>query len=164
MSLSFMILASLALITAILTVTLRRLFYATLALAAFLLSIAGLYLTLFSEFLAVIQVLVYVGAVVVLILFLLMITGYREEEIPLKEIPKKNWLKFIIFVNVLAFSLILIILFYKELTPSEIYKPPEVSNYHLANLLLKKWLAPFELISIVLLVALVGSVGLLKKR
>jgi NADH-quinone oxidoreductase subunit J len=65
---------------AIMTVRTKTLTYSALWLAATLVGVAGLFLTLRAEFLAVIQVIVYAGAVVSLILFAIMFAQHREEE------------------------------------------------------------------------------------
>ncbi|MFQ6033418.1 MAG: NADH-quinone oxidoreductase subunit J [Candidatus Bipolaricaulia bacterium] len=66
--------------SAIMTVKTHTLTYSALWLAATLVGVAGLFLTLGAEFLAVIQVVVYAGAVVSLILFAIMFAQHREED------------------------------------------------------------------------------------
>ncbi len=84
--------ASLALVTlvpALMVVLAKRLVHATLWLATVLLGIAGYFLLLGSEFLAGIQVLIYVGAILTLILFAVMFTADAEErELARKEGPQ----------------------------------------------------------------------------
>lgn len=78
----FSLLAAVLLVTALLTVLSRVLYRAALFLAAALASVAVLFLTLGAEFLFVIQILVYVGAIVTLIVFGIMFTHgtSREDE------------------------------------------------------------------------------------
>ena len=76
----FVILALYTVATAVLTVMTRTLTYSALWLAAMMLGIAGLFLTLGAEFLAMIQVIVYAGAVVSLILFAIMFAQRGEDE------------------------------------------------------------------------------------
>jgi len=75
----FIIVSLFTLGAAVLTVKTRTLTYSALWLAATLIGVAGLFLTLGAEFLAVIQVIVYAGAVVSLILFAIMFAQHREE-------------------------------------------------------------------------------------
>ncbi len=77
----FSFVSAVLLVTALLTVTSRKLFQSALFLAFALVSVAVLFLTLSAEFLFVIQILVYVGAIVTLILFAIMFThGSAQEE------------------------------------------------------------------------------------
>ncbi|HJL16087.1 MAG TPA: NADH-quinone oxidoreductase subunit J [Sandaracinaceae bacterium LLY-WYZ-13_1] len=71
----FLICGLIALVSAVLTVSLRSPLRAAVALLAHILSLAGLYLTLHAHLLAAIQLLVYAGAVVVLFVFVIMLIG-----------------------------------------------------------------------------------------
>lgn len=75
----FVLLALVALVTAILAVRASKLTYAALWLAGTLIAIAALFLSLGAEFLALVQVLIYAGAVITLILFAIM---FAQEESP----------------------------------------------------------------------------------
>ena len=66
---------ALSVIAAIGVVTLRNLFHAALFLAGVLLGTAGLFISLHADFLAMVQILIYVGAVLTLIIFAIMLTG-----------------------------------------------------------------------------------------
>src|SRR6187549_268885 len=70
----FFLVAVLTLTAGFLTVTLRNVFHAGLALVGTFFGVAAIYLMLEAEFLAVVQVLVYIGAIAVLILFAIMLT------------------------------------------------------------------------------------------
>jgi len=82
----FYILAGVILVSAILVVTLRNIFHSALFLVAAFFFIAGIYLQLNAEFLAVVQVLIYVGAVTILILFAIMLT----QQIQSKSVRQVN--------------------------------------------------------------------------
>lgn len=75
----FIAMGLLTLISAIMVLRVRETFHATIWLAVMLLGVAGVFLTLGAEFLAVIQILVYVGAVITLILFTVMLTTSEEK-------------------------------------------------------------------------------------
>jgi NADH:ubiquinone oxidoreductase subunit 6 (subunit J) len=78
---AFTLIATWTLVFAVLTVSIHKLFHACLCLAGALLGVAGLFLMLGAQFLFVIQILVYVGAIVTLILFAIMFThGSTKEE------------------------------------------------------------------------------------
>lgn len=76
---AFAFLAVTMLVTALFAIRIPSLMHATLLLTVTLLSVAGLFLTLGAEFIAMIQVLVYVGAVITLILFTIMLTTSEEK-------------------------------------------------------------------------------------
>ena len=76
----FVAMSALILVSAFMALRTRELIHATVWLAAMLLGVAGIFLTVGGEFLATIQVLVYVGAVITLILFTVMLTIPQEEE------------------------------------------------------------------------------------
>jgi len=79
--LAFVIFAGIALGAAIAVVSMRNLVHGALMLVIHLLAVAGLYLTLESQFLAVVQVLVYAGAIVVLFLFVIMLLGVDRDDL-----------------------------------------------------------------------------------
>lgn len=80
-TLAFIIFAGIALGAAIAVVSMRNLVHGALMLVIHLLAVAGLYLTLESQFLAVVQVLVYAGAIVVLFLFVIMLLGVDRDDL-----------------------------------------------------------------------------------
>lgn len=75
----FLLAGLLTLVSAVMVLRVREMVHATLWLAVMLLGVAGVFLTLGAEFLAIIQVLVYIGAVVTLILFTVMLTAPEEK-------------------------------------------------------------------------------------
>ena len=79
--LAFVVFAGIALGAAVAVVTMRNLVHGALMLVIHLLAVAGLYLTLESQFLAVVQVLVYAGAIVVLFLFVIMLLGVDRDDL-----------------------------------------------------------------------------------
>lgn len=83
---AFAFLATTMLVCAMFAIRIESLMHATLLLTVSLLAVAGLFLTLGAEFIAAIQVLVYVGAVITLILFTVMLTAPDEAEADLEDI------------------------------------------------------------------------------
>ena len=75
----FLVMGILTLVSAVMVLRVRELIHATIWLAGMLLGVAGVFLTLGAEFLAIVQVLVYVGAVITLILFTVMLTVPEEK-------------------------------------------------------------------------------------
>jgi NADH-quinone oxidoreductase subunit J len=80
-TIAFLVFAGIALGAAIAVVAMRNLVHAALMLVIHLLAVAGLYLVLESQFLAVVQILVYAGAIVVLFLFVIMLLGVDRDDL-----------------------------------------------------------------------------------
>lgn len=136
--------------------------YAILNLAFSFFSLAGLYILLSAEFIAVSQIIVYTGAIVILFLFVVMVINIRQYSEKLEKIntlPK-------LAAALLAFGLLidLIALILKNqltLTPAAL---PIYKAFDLAKLFLGDYLLPFEMISLVLLLAIIGTVVLAKNE
>jgi NADH:ubiquinone oxidoreductase subunit 6 (subunit J) len=148
------------------TVTLRNPFYTVLALVVHLLSLAALFLLLRAEFLAAAQVIVYVGAVMVLYLFVVAYVGGADDPIKPAGSPGLRWVSGL-FALALFAELAIAVLgtgltalsgegtgwFEGYGTPAEI-----------GRLLLTDFLLAFEAASLLLLVAAVGAVVLARRR
>ncbi|MCX7918933.1 MAG: NADH-quinone oxidoreductase subunit J [bacterium] len=156
----FYSLAILIIIGAILVVTLRNLFHSIITLAAVLFFIAGVYLLLNAEFLALTQILIYVGAIVTLIIFVVMLTARVGSPL----IRQTNEQKLVSFIVCLALAVVLIIIL--VLTPwKSLYGETNLANItKLGEALLTLYVFPFEIISIILLIALIGAIILARKE
>ncbi|MBU0701426.1 NADH-quinone oxidoreductase subunit J [bacterium] len=158
-NMAFFVLAAIGIICGVLVVTVKNLIHAVLFLAVFLLSVAGLFITLNAEFLAIIQVFIFVGAIVVLFMFLIMLT-YKVSDM---AVPQGNRLKGVaLVVSSVLFCLIFYILKamkWNEVTPVPI--TDDVSK--IGRLLLGQYVLPFELVSFVLLAALIGAIVIARK-
>lgn len=129
----------------------RNVVHAALALLVSLIAVAGIYLVLFAEFLALVQVLIYGGAIIIVLLFAIMLT--RNSEYP-RIADNKQWP--LAAVAALAFLGILI--------PSFLINKVEGTNAQnalftgIGESLFTTWAVPFEVASLVLLVALIGAI------
>jgi len=157
---TFYIISSIAVISAILVVTLRNIIHSVISLALLLVAVAGLYITLWAEFIALVQVLIYVGAVIVLFLFLIMLT-YRISDKTIKQTNEQKSISFILS-GLLLFLLITVL----TRTSWNVTSTPEIANItsKIGNLLLTTYVFPFELISVVLLACLIGAIVIAKKE
>jgi len=149
----FWLLSALTVFFAVFTVTRRNPVTAVMSLVATFFCLAGIYATLSAHFLAILQVLVYAGAIMVLFIFVVMILN-REEISPVSLRPMR-------FVA-LAGSVYLLV---KFIHVSDIGLPPPgvVSGTFgtvgsIGDMLFRDFLYPFEAISLLLLVAIVGGV------
>jgi NADH-quinone oxidoreductase subunit J len=155
-----------ALAGAIGTVALRNPFFTVLSLVCHLLSLAALFLLLRAEFIAAAQVIVYVGAVMVLYLFVVAYVGGGEDPIRAAGTPSLRWVS-LLFALALFAELCIAVLgtgltafgeegsgFFAGFgTPAQI-----------GRLLLTDFLLAFEVASVLLLVAAVGAVILARRR
>lgn len=128
--------------------------YAALFLMASLLGVAGIYILLSVEFLALVQVLIYGGAVMVLILFALMLT--RLEDLSRGRFDGDQ--KPLAAVAAVALLGVFIAMFNQTDWPRDIGQITTVPFTDIGDALFGRWAVPFEIASLVLLVALVGAV------
>ncbi|WP_258238878.1 NADH-quinone oxidoreductase subunit J [Arcobacter sp. CECT 8985] len=160
----FLALSAFAIIGAIAMLVNKSPIYSALGLLITMLSIGGLFALLSASFLFMVQVIVYAGAIMTLILFILMFLNIKEEDLPSE--PKKFPL--IGLGVVLMIPLNVLVLKAISNLPNKDLNIIANSNFGdikpVGMALYNNWLVSFELISILLLVALVGAIVLAKKR
>jgi len=137
--------------------------YSALGLLISILSVAGLFALLNATFLFMVQLIVYAGAIMTLILFILMFLNIKDEHLP-KE-PKKFALIGLGAAIMVPFNIVIL----KAVSnlPDADMKIVESSFGDIkpiGKLLYNDWIISFELISILLLIALVGSIVLAKRK
>jgi len=161
----FLGMAITSIVASLLLITRKNPIHSALFLVLNVLCVAILYLLLRSQFIAVVQVLVYAGAIVMLIIFVLMLLDLEEE---LRSGLKLLYSK--VIGSVLAFLFLLGIVYAVALTPLTGKVGPYTPDKMSANVkavgqvLLSQYLFPFEVVSILLVVAIIGAVVLSKKR
>lgn len=148
------------LIFALGVVTLRNLFHCALCLAAALIAIAAIYLSLHADFLAGVQILLYVGGVITLVVFAIMLT----EHLAGKTVRQNNAQSLPALVGIAGFVTLMTLLILKTPWPvTETALKARVSVMGLGKALMGAYVFPFEVISIVLIAALIGTVVIAKK-
>ncbi|KYH46156.1 NADH-quinone oxidoreductase subunit J [Branchiibius sp. NY16-3462-2] len=140
--------------SAVLAVTSRHLVHAALWLTVALGSLAGCYLVLGAELVALAQLLVYVGAVVVLVLFALMVT--RTPTSPSRELSSGMLQRAIAAVVSLATAALLSAALIVAFADTPV-RTGGTGTVELAHDLFSTWVWPFELLSLLLLIALVTA-------
>jgi len=131
-------------------------------------SLAGIYLTLNAQFVAVIQILVYAGAIMVLVLFVIMLLNL-EDEGPLRDsFTKRHYASMLLALLTLA--LLVEVIGWKGadsiagMTQFASNSAEIGTVEHIGDVLFTRYIFPFELTSILLLAAMIGAVVLAKKR
>ncbi len=168
-------------------VLVRDLFRAALLLVGVFVAVAGFFVLLNAEFLAVVQVLIYAGAISVLIIFAVMLT----RDVQRGNLPNRLQIPAALFASLLLASLVTVAVDTKweflpeesqasvdivqtgavvnldeaTLTAAGIASPEDkeqVENAGLADLLIGKFVLPFEAVSVLLLAALIGALALVR--
>ena len=133
--------------------TTRNVVHAAFWLLEVMIAIAGFYLLLAAEFMAMVQLLIYAGAVSVLMLFVVMLTLRRRED----AFRPRDWSWGAAGMAALFCGLILAAVSRASMPPAEMpFVVPDVAAF--GKILFTVWALPFEIASLVLLVALVGAV------
>ena len=151
----FILLALLSIVSAIGVVTVPNVVHAALFLILSLIGVAGFYILLSSEFLALVQILIYAGTVGIIVLFALMLTRGREHNLPVVN-AGAQWPLGLLAAGILGVVLEIAVM--DSDWPRNAKSLVLVNMQTLAGALFHDWLLPFEIVSVVLLVALVGAI------
>jgi len=156
----FIILSLVTLGAALAVVTSKNLFHSALFLILSFVGVASLYVLLEAPFLAAVQVLVYVGAIAILIVFAIMLTRRLMAEDLVQRNAQWGWSA---LGAVLLFVALGVILFQVNWPVVEAAVPKGTISI-LGQDLMGRYLVPFEVASVLLLVALVGSIIIARER
>jgi NADH-quinone oxidoreductase subunit J len=162
----FYFLAIMAIVSAIAVITRRNPVHAALSLIVTLLSVAGFYLMLYAPFVAAVQIVLYAGGIVVLFLFVIMLINLEQN---VREYQfNKQWIVGIVVSVALGGLLAFVYRAGRDAFPSVFYsgfRGLEADNTQQIGLALYgQYMLPFEIASLLLLVAIVGAVVMAKKR
>ncbi len=165
-SILFWVLSLVGIASGIGLITNRNPIYSVLFAVLNFFCIAGLYLSLQAEFIAIVQIIVYAGAIMVLFLFVVMLLNLEDE-----KKPEKSWdaIRGLTFLTALAFFAELVFIFQsfvssgnKALSSSDAFEFGTVEK--IGWELMQNYLFPFEMVSVVLLAALMGAMVIAKKH
>jgi NAD(P)H-quinone oxidoreductase subunit 6 len=159
---SFGILAAMMIGAALGVVLLSNIVYSAFLLAGVFISIAGMYLLLNGDFVATAQVLIYVGAVNVLILFAIMLVNKREDFAPIRNAWVRPTLTAIVSLGL--FALLSTMVLATPWTLSTGATPGDGSIVSIGQHFFSDFLLPFELASVLLLMAMVGAIILARRE
>jgi NADH-quinone oxidoreductase subunit J len=161
----FLILTGITLFCAIGVVTARNPIYSVLALIATFFCLSGHYILLNAQFLAAVNIIVYAGAIMVLFLFTIMFLNLRKDD----EESKTNLTKIASVVVGGLLMVMLITIFRAKSAQVPVVNSASFDSKtglveNLGNLLYSDYILPFELASVLFLVAMVGAVMLGKRE
>jgi len=155
MSLPFIIIAVLTLFAAAAAMSLRNLVHCALSLVVALAGLAALYLALDAQFVGFAQILVYVGAVAILIVFAVLLT--RSDATPNQAILAPGW-----FTGIVVSAVVFATLGWAALNspglPKKMPPAPEATVKNIGDLLMTRYVLPLEVIGLLLTAALIGAV------
>jgi NADH-quinone oxidoreductase subunit J len=149
----FYFVAAVTVLGALGVVLARNVVHSALFLIVALMAVAAVFILLSAEFLAIVQVLIYGGAVTILILFAMMLTRVRDMPGALDG-PQRPFAA----VAAVAFLVISIVAVVSAEWPGETDEVTVIAFSDLGDKLFRNWAAPFEVASLVLLVALIGAI------
>ncbi len=159
----FYMLSAVAVLSAILVITRKNPVHSALSLIFTLLSLAGLYLMLYAPFVAGVQIILYAGGIMVLFLFVIMLVNIERAQ---REFAfNHQWPVGILAALVLGALFVYVYERGGAIFPNTPIALPEPQNTQLVGMqLFRNYLLPFEVASLLLLVAIVGAVVMAKKR
>ena len=144
---------------ALLVVTVKNVFHSALWLILSLVGVAGLYAMMAADFLFAVQLMVYAGGIMVLLLFVVLLSG-KPSDWEGKQINEQWWAAGLFSFFFVALLVTLLFQWPLVSHPGN----PNATTGDLGHLLLGEMLLPFEVIALVLIVALVGAVYFSSKR
>ena len=147
----FIVLAVLTLGGGLAVVVTRNVVQAALALLVSLVAVAGIYLVLYAEFLALVQILIYGGAIVIVLIFAIMLT--RNAEYP-RTSDNRQWP----LAALAALGLLGVLVPAFLINAVRGTSPSNAAFTDIGISLFTTWAVPFEIASLVLLVALIGAI------
>lgn len=156
----FFILAATTVVAALLVVLGRNIVHAALSLVLAFSGVAGLYILLDAEFLAAVQILLYVGGITILILFAIMLTS-RISARGVRILNEQVWVGSLVVVG---FPLLILFKVVPKLPHTASLPPPVETTRSIGRLLMTTYVLPFEVASILLLAALIGALILARKE
>jgi NADH-quinone oxidoreductase subunit J len=157
----FTILAIGIVVSGMMVVSLKNIFHCALALIVCLSGVAGIFILLNAEFLAAAQILIYVGAVSILMIFAIMLTS----QLGTQKLRQTNE-----HVAVAAVaSLVFFAFAWFSIDSTRVWNPadtplPENNTFEIGRLLMSDFMVPFEVVSVLLVAALIGAIMLAREE
>jgi NADH-quinone oxidoreductase subunit J len=165
-ALLFLLFASIAVLSALNILIQRNPMYSALSLIGTLISLSALYLTLRAEFIAVIQIVVYAGAIMVLFIFVIMLLNVPKDQ---PQIEKQKGLRYLAipFAGLLIAETFAVVLSIdKKSLPPVVGAADQAvgTTWSIGTTLFTDYLLPFEVTSVLILMAVVGAMVLARRE
>lgn len=157
MEATFWILSAITVLGALFAITLRNLIHCVLSLILFFLGIAGHYFLLRADFLGAVQILIYIGAVAVLMLFAIMLTRHVTGDEGPREVLGGKWWTGMGTAIIIA-GLLWAIIRKDQLANVLPISGAQTSVAEIGKALVADWVVPFEAMAVLLTAALIGAV------
>lgn len=157
---AFWILTIVAVLSALLVVTLKNVFRAALALILCFIAVAGIFVTLSADFLAAVQILVYVGAIGVVIILAIMLTRDVQKGSPSNKLKMPAFIVAVLFLAAVAYAMT------ATQWPLTSVPPPAPTTAALAGRLFGAggFIFPLEVAPVLLLAAILGAVVVVREK
>ena len=163
LALLFLLFAALAVGCALALVAQRNPLYSAISLIGVFISLACLYVMLAAPFIAAVQVIVYAGAIMVLVVFVIMLLNVEQEE------RRRGRLKFLVPTAVVLAAILFAEVAFILVSVQEFHLTPATGasnvgvTHSIGTALFTQYLLPFEITSILLLMAIVGAMTLARR-
>ncbi|MUT65064.1 NADH-quinone oxidoreductase subunit J [Paenibacillus sp. NEAU-GSW1] len=157
---AFFIFSAIIVCGAVLMISLQKVVHMVISMAGVFLGLAGMFVLLEAEFVAFVQVLIYAGAVSILMIFGIMMTNHRDSA----PEPTKPLHEGLAAVSALAlFGLLFYAIRVTEFPDPQPFQGGEDNTMQIGQLLYTGYIVPFELLSVLLTVAFIGAIAIAKK-
>ncbi|GGF91780.1 NADH-quinone oxidoreductase subunit J [Paenibacillus abyssi] len=158
---AFFVFAVIIISGAVLMVSFTKVVHMVISLAAVFLGLAGMFVLLEAEFVAFVQVLIYAGAVSILMVFGIMMTKHQA----MQDEPKRPVHEALSAIAALClFGILFYAIRITELSVPEQFQAGEDNTMEIGKLLYTGYVIPFELVSVLLTVAFIGAIVIAKKE
>jgi NADH-quinone oxidoreductase subunit J len=156
----FIVLSLFTLAAGVMVVTVKNIIHAALWLIASFFTVAAMYLLMEAEFIAIVQVLIYVGAISILVLFAIMLTRHVTGE-GIQQLYKRWWIALVVAAALFGLLIVPTVYNYswKTISPAASGQTVTISSaVQIGTAFMREYLLPFEIASVLLLVALIGAI------
>ena len=156
----FLVLSAFTLVAGIMVVAVKNIIHSALWLIASFFAVAAMYLLMEAEFIAIVQVLIYVGAISILILFAIMLTRHVTGE-GIRQLYQRWWIALLVAAALFGLLIAPTVAGYgwNTMPPAAPDQVATISSaVQIGTAFMREYLLPFEIASVLLLVALIGAI------
>jgi len=155
----FYLFAAITIVSGILVVNSKNIVHAAFSMLLTFFGVAGIYVLLGADFLAIVQIMVYVGGILILLLFGVMLTN----KITNVEIRSGSIQIIPAIIGLAVFAAILFSIMTSTKWKTEQYEIPFTTSYQIGEILITEYVLIFELLGILLLIALIGAASIARR-